>query len=312
MKFQITNYSKRSQNIISISEEKYDSISKAWQKILDAYFIEQKFMILLENYLELESDIYFNVINRESWADKSWSKGVDFIHHCNRRLLNFLTTSRVYFDQVPIHLSTFSSEENSLKHLFKTQANYHYDSSFSFRLLEALRNHAQHYNLPLDGTTINITKVKRDDDNVREHNLALVINVKSLIRNKDFKSRVKAEVQERYQFSSFDARPHIHDYISLIAEIHSRIRVEIDSLYAEAEAYIKGSIRQFCDMEVNKAHGFGLQKEKSPVIDIFMDPIKRREELILRHRELNIHEKVSVPFDTYDLTFVPMALDINS
>ncbi len=46
-----------SSGVVPITDEEYEDISRTKARLLDALFIEQKFDLAIENYLELERDL---------------------------------------------------------------------------------------------------------------------------------------------------------------------------------------------------------------------------------------------------------------
>ena len=134
-----------------ITEEVYRSNADACRNLQYVLYLEEKFAFVVENFRELEIEALANTVQNCTAPQRNWFDWVSDIHLFNRRIVNLLTTSRLYLDQAPQHLSASFRKESEYETRFRTLTAGKYDSSFAYRLLEALRNHAQHAGLPLSG-----------------------------------------------------------------------------------------------------------------------------------------------------------------
>lgn len=74
---------------------------------------------------------------------------------------------------------------------FKARLSHHYDASFSYRLLYALRNHSQHQENPL---SLVATTAMRDEDKVMRASVRLELHVEQLSGNPAIKAAVRKEL----------------------------------------------------------------------------------------------------------------------
>lgn len=101
MQYGITKRLIGHQNFLEISRENFDEAKMAHDCLGEALRIEEKFNIILENYREFESELLSLCLNFAIFSDRTWSSFQNEIHIVNRRVLNLLTTSRLYVDQIP-------------------------------------------------------------------------------------------------------------------------------------------------------------------------------------------------------------------
>lgn len=142
---------------LPISEHEYDAVNKSSINIKQALYIEEKFDLLLGNYLDLELALLeaaakYMVRPFRDYKTKAAAKNVNI----NRRLFNLLASCRAYIDHVPQHLGRIVpmsiSENSSYKDIFVELTKNEYDHALGYRVMEALRNYMQHNDFPIGVT----------------------------------------------------------------------------------------------------------------------------------------------------------------
>ena len=130
---------------VRITEKRFMEINNSLKNLEHLYYIEEIFDVLIENIIELEQDIA-NSLARHM-IGMNFSRD-DFNktrrHAFNRRILNLLTSTKAYLDYTPSHLNKIFSSSYPNSRYFEKLASYQYDNILGYRVMEAMRNHAQH------------------------------------------------------------------------------------------------------------------------------------------------------------------------
>ncbi len=144
----------------------------------------------------------------------------------SRRIVNILSACTMYLDQSLHHLTTIYGKDSDKVKIAKGKTNYYYDKNFGYRVMEALRNHAQHRGFPIhsimfSGEWLDI----EDKERSRLHHTVIPrISVSALELDGKFKQAVLKEMQEAQNKQGLDVRPLIREYVECIGLIHEHIR----------------------------------------------------------------------------------------
>lgn len=106
--------------------------------------IEEKYELIISNYLELEKDSLSISSSNMLRRSYNYSDFFDVRSTFNRRIVNLLTSTKLYLDQIYQHVKVCNLD---LANIIKQKTNKEYDSVFEYRFMEALRNHVQHHGL---------------------------------------------------------------------------------------------------------------------------------------------------------------------
>jgi hypothetical protein len=100
---------------------------------------------------------------------------------------------------------------------FKDLKSARYDSNFSYRLMEALRNYVIHGNLPIGELNFRYKNVEINGDSKKVSDCTPKLNLEIIKEDKYFKASVLKELEE---FSELDMRYHIRSFMSDLSSIH--------------------------------------------------------------------------------------------
>lgn len=278
-----------STRFLELAQDRYAELVCARNRVFEALYIEEKFAYLVENYRELEIEALASTVHHATLPQRSWSEMVADIHLFNRRIINLLTTTRLYLDQVPQHLMAICSgdTEPTLEARFKTALSVRYGGSFAYRLLEALRNYVQHRGLPL-------SEVRRGCHIADPHDasspllstIRLVLDAEGLAADPRFKRPVADELG--CLEGKLDLRPMIREYVALIAEAHEELRTALSPRLAIWAAEVSDAIQAFAQGEKSLESGLTAVQEHDggEVVKrhhLSREPAKRRNELASRY-----------------------------
>ena len=132
---------------IEITKENYLALRDAREVLANALAIEEKYEILILSYLELEKQILNDTAHSMVRDNTEYSDFFDIRVALTVRLVTFLTSARLYIDQLSRHVRDCAPDltSESMKTIFSKE----YDANPEYRFMEALRNHVQHRGLPI-------------------------------------------------------------------------------------------------------------------------------------------------------------------
>jgi hypothetical protein len=266
---------------VPISPENFDQLKSAKESLLETMFIEEKFNLILENYAEFELELLNHSLRRILFHDFDWLTTVDKMHSINRKIINLLTTCRLYIDQVKHNINKIYGSDSQQTQILKSQLSHEYDSVFGYQVMEAMRNYVQHRNLPINQISTNMRWIEIEDKRFCKHTVKLNINVEDISKDKKFKASVLSKLQE--QGSLVEFIPLMRQYLESIGRVHLKIREILKSDLARWESEIYQAItlcKKSPDDEI-----FYISASASPddsntsveTVEIFDDFIKRRQ-----------------------------------
>lgn len=229
MKYQLTLAILGPRQELEIDKECFDFLKQARHILLEAFALEEKYEILISNYLELEQQIVRQAVVAQIRTQSDYSEYFEFRMVFNVTLVNLLTAARLYVDQFPRHVRDCLADENQLA-LAESWLKQAYDSAFEYRFMEALRNHVQHNGVPLHSWSVGTEKV---DEGLIESSVSLFAEKKYLAEDKKFKPTVLAECDEKV-----DLLIAARVYMQSLSEVHSKARDAISKSVAVARQAI--------------------------------------------------------------------------
>jgi hypothetical protein len=240
-----------SKPFLGLSAADVTSLKTATSIIREICEIEQKFDILIENFIEMEQEFATRTVHSAYRSDASYAEFMDHKQIFNRRLVNLLTAARLYVDQTKHHLGEIfhddADEAAKAKALFSSE----FDAVFGYRVLEGLRNYVQHRGLPIHSLSINAEwRNQKSDDRELEFNIAVKVNVAELEQDRKFRSETLAEMKTIGE--SIDVKPLSRAYIEALGRIHETIRKIVSDREATAIALVELAMSRFesiCDEE---------------------------------------------------------------
>lgn len=160
-----------------------------------------------------------------------------------RRLTNVLTGFRLYVDQTDHAVSkVFGGLSDELKEIKKFKANL-YDKHFGYRFLEALRNHVQHCDLPVETLTYNSKLVDREKEAKVQFSVIPNASLESLAENDDFKKTILKELKNGQD--KIDLRPHVREYVSCLVSLHKQLEKLFSPQFDKARNCYQGAINEY-------------------------------------------------------------------
>ncbi|KUO78090.1 MAG: hypothetical protein APF81_08120 [Desulfosporosinus sp. BRH_c37] len=208
-----------------IEDSDFIRVKDAYKTCLSLLWVEEKFNIVSDNFYEWEQEIknsYDFLVESQSDSPDCdiimKEHGTKEIIILNRRLSNILNSIRMYRDQV---LHDLSALENELKIKFESETNRQYDKSFSYQLMELVRNYMQHQGLIIERITaiIPFSRVVKG-----ELWYFVESNYQSLKKIDKFKQKIKLMGHITDQAEWINLVGVLREYYSQIIELHNYFR----------------------------------------------------------------------------------------
>lgn len=207
---------------IEIDQERYESCTQAKTILAECLDIEENYEILVANYLELEKQILDITITSMVREHIGYSDFFDVRLALNIRLVNLLTSARLYCDQL-FHCTKVSlSHLGGPKEVIKPMCAREYGENPMYRFMEELRNHVQHRGLPVHWTSTSGRWTSLGEDGLLEYSMDLGVQRKLLEEAGKFKKNVLREMPDKV-----DLKTASRSYVESLSKVHLEVRALI-------------------------------------------------------------------------------------
>jgi len=210
---------------IKITEADYAAYKGARDVLSNAFAIEEKYEILISNYLDFEKQIFdatadFMVRDYLDYSADFFRVRLGF----NIRLLNVLSSTRVYVDQLEQHVRECLPERTAdqtkafVNAFFATE----FDKYHEYRFMDKLRNYVQHRGLPVHWASSGSGWTTLGADGLLEYSVELAPDRSRLLEDDAFKKTVLAELPEKLDLKAATRR-----YIESLSTVQTAARTLI-------------------------------------------------------------------------------------
>ncbi len=226
---------------IEISKEQYDAYASARKVLSNSFAIEEKYEILISNYLEFEKEILNATAESMVRRHLDYEDFFNVLLGLNIRLVNLLTAARLYVDQLNQNVRKCVPNLNNAKEIVKGLFSKECEDHPEYRFMEALRNWVQHRGIPVhwvqpDGQWT--SKIK--DGGLYEYCLELASLRSFLEEDGEFKKKVLEELPDKIDLKAATRR-----YIESISNVHESAREIIAQAVTSARELIEDAHRQY-------------------------------------------------------------------
>ncbi len=217
-----------------ISKPQYDSLLKARSGLDTLLAFEEAFDALMGNYADLESTILQTALaamlftERDEALDLYVARGL-----VGRRVLNLLSSARLYRDAYPAHTAKVFGRKSARAVELVRRLSEMKKSSAAYRFVDALRNSAQHTEIPVHGLSFNYKLEEKESNST---SVIPKINPKSLLLDRKFPKDALKEFSPNNK--EFPLMPPLRAYVEQLADLHHATRKAFDEKEKEwREAY---------------------------------------------------------------------------
>ena len=207
---------------IEISESEYFDLQKARNTLSNALEIEEKYEIVISNYLDFEQEILNATTKYMIREHLDYSDFFQVRLGLNVKLVNLLTAVRLYVDQLNQNITECLDDKLSAKDDVKKLFSKEYDENQYYRFMEALRNYVQHRGIPVHWTQQNTRWTSLEDDGLLEYSIELSAQRSYLKEDKKMKKSVLAEMDDKV-----DLKAATRSYVESISRVHDSARTMI-------------------------------------------------------------------------------------
>lgn len=225
---------------IKISEEEFTILRKSRQILSNALAIEEKYEMLISNYLTLEKQMLClssELMIRSNLDYREFFEETQAINLC---MVNLLTSARLYVDQIRQNVENCMPGESEMQKKVKDCFSFEYDSNEEYRLMEALRNYVQHCGLPVHFISHHLSKQESQAGKFFEYRMDIFSSKSSLMQDHKFKRKVLDGFEEQ-----IDLKSAVRSYIESLSYIQDFVRTQIKDSVINARNNIESQHKAY-------------------------------------------------------------------
>ncbi len=282
MQYGITRLVLGCKQFVELTRDEYNAAKQAKASLLIALGIEEKFNLVLENYAEFELELQRLTTRHLIFQDRDWSSAMDDLYAINRRLVNLMSTGRLYIDQAKRDTSRLFGSDSEQCEELKAAFAEQYDTHLGYRVFETLRNHVLHRSLPVHKLARNASLDDHKQSVSVRHTCIPSMSVTKVEEQGAFKTEVLKELQRGDE--SVDLRPLARQYVASISQVHTGLRQRMSEAVASWDAQADSIRTAFSKMYDDNLVGLALVKrdDRGEMVEsthIIEDVITRRKHL---------------------------------
>ena len=138
---------------VRISEQLDNEVKQANARLPEIVAVEEKYDALMENFVEMESTLLTLGERHLAFEDLELKDLLVPRNLISRRIGNMLSSARLYRDSLAQHAGRILGQSDPGVADLRSRLQPGAAASMPFRIGEALRNYAQHQELPIGGIT---------------------------------------------------------------------------------------------------------------------------------------------------------------
>jgi len=227
---------------IEISEQEYIELQKARNTLSNALAVEEKYEIVISNYLDFEQEILNATTSYMIRAHLDYSDFFKIRLGLNIKLVNLLTSVRLYIDQLNQNVAECLADNPNAKDDVKRLFSNEYNENQYYRFMEALRNYVQHRGIPVHWTQQSGRWTSLEDDGLLEYSVELASQRSYLEEDKKMKKSVLADMGEKV-----DLKAATRSYLESISRVHESVRSIIADSVSSSRKLIEDAHQRYSE-----------------------------------------------------------------
>ena len=258
VEYAVGHYVEDTRERLRISKDDYLWALASTVNLTEALLIQERFDIVIGNFEEFESEILSLALQHSIYAETA---PMDFARQrrtLTRRILNLLAACRFYRDQLDHGFSQLFGKKSVIADEIATRRSQHYDSSFSYRLMEELRNAFQHSIVPVRSISASHKRTSWDKDGQIACTVTPQIDREVLQQDRTINRKIGSELAGLPKM--IDVKPHIKEYISLLADINMNVRERLEPHVQRWEAAVLDLVERY-----ESTHTTEAESESRPI-----------------------------------------------
>lgn len=229
---------------VAITRERFLELVDAREGISETLGIEEKYDLLLENYLAFSNGLLSLSTSLAVRPWTSWSESRGHVGVVHRHLLNLLSAGRLYLDQVRHHLSTMFGKESDEYEAFVDYTRSAYDERFGYRVLETLRNFVQHRGVPVGAAHDHWRSELANGTVEKRTTVRVYILLDALASDRKFKKAVLWELQE-IDGRKVELGPLVQEWMQTMGDLHAQTREAVADFLPRWRSQIQDAVDEY-------------------------------------------------------------------
>ncbi len=219
---------------LEIDKSRYEALESARDVLSNALAAEEKYEIVIANFLDFENELLDRSVQNMIRTPNDYDGFFQIRLDLNKRLVNLLTSGRLYIDQLGQHIRNCVVDKEATTAIIKKLFEAQYDAHLEYRFMEALRNYVLHRGLAVHSTRLGANTVEDDTGKGLEFTIDVVSLRDVLADGKTFKKEVLKELPDRV-----DLKAAVRQYVESLNIVHLGARKLIEVEVAEARRLIE-------------------------------------------------------------------------
>lgn len=286
----------------NISDEEMSTLRPAKEVLFELQSIEEKFDFVVENYRDLQNEIFKVLIDDNIYNHE----GIGFIYDHSRiinvRLLNFLNSADFCFKHLKISTARISKEKSStfMKIIPSREC-----TSEAFKLLNTLRDHFQHNGVPTFSSSGG-SWIGEDNRSVLTHYLHIELRVEDFLKDTRVQRIIKKETYNG--IATVELNSMLKQYLQDVSEIIEAARELFSEEYKQARSAIESIIERYIVLfpkmskDWQKVLGIWDTENKIFILKFNQNSIELIERLRSRNsKQLNLKKRVFTDLNSIDI-----------
>ncbi len=238
---------------VRITKQIYDSVKPAKQGIQEIISIEEKFDLMMENYVELETTLLSLGMSHLAFSTFEYNEMLSSRNLISRRIVNLLSSAILYRDAFPQHVNNvFGARHDAAKQLSSALKDAT-SLPMPYRMMEAIRNYVQHQELPIEGIVFDGHKEMDEATRTTKRWAYRVIpklNATEVSRRRDLSADVRTALAAAG--SSIDPTQIIREAIEHIGTVHENFRKAIKQQEEEWDSHLRSLLSKYIKRDKEK------------------------------------------------------------
>lgn len=290
--FLITRWVSGPSDEIVISRERYEEVRKARDGVLLLTELEERLAVLLENFVELELELFSRALRWQVHGDWRWQSHRDQAFELNRRLMSFLNAASMYLDHAGGEIKRCDSVPSSIKAELRRRLD-DAKSSTPVLIMRVLRNYCQHQQLGIDGVGASAGRYVVQAVAGRGKAEKVIVSplpsitLAGITANRDKRLRQILKELKSTRGEQWDPTSDLRELVDVLTGFHVDMRQALDELGQEWTAGVEAVISEAraafqsdAGLCVVERTGRGKYGDR---IEIFAELLSRAEELRMRN-----------------------------
>ncbi len=257
MKYEVTRLVCAHTPIIPIDKLTFETIRDAHNGMFSVLRIEFDYNVLIGNWMDLEKAAF--ALALEGSVRRTF-KRVEFDRaqmELDRRVANLLSSARAFIDHTSRAVASLpgltAADQRCVKGLFSAQ----HDGNVSYRIVEALRNYAQHSGSPTQGISFESRWVKEGEEEKFVAGVSVYLNPDRLASDPKFNRSVLAELVALKE-KEIAVIPIIRDYVECLSTVVGQLREFLRTRMEVWSRTIDGWITRYGELSQEPDRMWGL------------------------------------------------------